>query len=445
MYAGISIDSDVDFSLLSEVDLKDKMGLNNSNGSNNNNNNNGKTEREKDRGSLLSTRSSSAYTSVNTTSATATAAREREDATVQSLESYTYGGKGDRGSKSKLSPLIPISARVSQQKEIGMGEKEKDEEVKVSVEGELVVKIVVEVENKEEPITNTEVEGDRHVPSPGPSPCLFSNPWEEDKHDNTQEGEEEDDPNIKYLLLTPANLGCMPPIEEEEQIERRPNTASIGMPAISSAKKCRDLDWMEEEKERDGITDKEKVRERDRERERERERDRERDRGSPRGLEDDPQGNAHFVKQYLHSSKQPVSFKGGPRHSGTGSLQHRASSNATPILGLGLGGVPVTTRSDLYKEGNSNRERERDRPASRSKSVEEAEGTATDNPVWDISNSLNYEAAGYRMDMNFSGANSMVADPYSVPNSVSHHRTDGRYQYGTDIGESPTMFLHKTR
>lgn len=97
VYAGNFLDTDVDMSLLGEPEGKEG-GLN-----------------KAEKGSMLSTRSSSAYTSVNASCPLNTkcsdAVRVREEATVQVEENYTYGSCR-KISLSHLQPL-PVHAGPS--------------------------------------------------------------------------------------------------------------------------------------------------------------------------------------------------------------------------------------------------------------------------------------------------------------------------------------------
>lgn len=200
---GRFLDPDVDMSLLNDVDGKE-----------------GRDEKmtsKTDKGSLVSTRSSSVYTAINPLglgSASATvrsseADRDREEATVQVQESYSYGSRTPK--KGTAMPTPPSSQSLSVSVKTCHIEREKEKEK--------------EREREKDSETSFN-DGD------------MDRPWEEDKRDRLREEEElGQDGSRKFLLLTPANLGCMPPVDEDflEPIRAPVTGMGGGIPTGSKA------------------------------------------------------------------------------------------------------------------------------------------------------------------------------------------------------------------
>lgn len=325
MYAGIFIDADVDLSPRSEVDCRDRFIL------------------KSEKSGLLSSVSSSVHgTNSLNPLRHVEAAREREDATAQAQESYTYALGGKESSITRAGILE--SSKGGQRIKVG-GERDVEDDCDCD-----------------------EDETDR--------------PWEDDEPlDSILEEVSSNswDPHLQPLLLTPANLGCMPAIDEDTLERPKPMEA----PILAAPRKPREQGWLDEEK-GSALS-----------------------RGKGRkgyGFEEDNIGNAHFVMQYMHANNRQLGLglnsRGGYRAS-----NGRIDSSPIP---------PPFDRHDPNRDINQSTSRA-------GRSTEEVEGT--DNVVWDASNSLNYEAAGYRAEMNFSGTNSMVACPPSAANS----RLDSRY------------------
>ena len=168
-----------------------------------------------EKGSLVSTRSSSVYTAVNPMGLGSAAAivrsseadRDREEATLQVQESYSYGSRTPKKGTAMHTPAS--SQSLSTSAITGQIEREKERE-----------------KERERDSENSFNDGD------------MDRPWEEDKRDRLREEEEVgQDGSRKFLLLTPANLGCMPPVDEDfPEPLRAPGTGmGNGIPTGSKA------------------------------------------------------------------------------------------------------------------------------------------------------------------------------------------------------------------
>lgn len=318
------IDEDVDLSLLSEVDGKDRYVL------------------KSERSGRLSTVSSSLQGAVANPLRHVEAAREREDATAQAQESYTYALNGRESCVTRAGILE--SSKSSQRTKAG---------------GERYVDNDCDCDDDE-----------------------IDRPWvDDDPVDSILEEKLSSscDPHLQPLLLTPANLGCMPAIDEDSVERPKP----VEAPILAAPRKPREQGWVDEEK---GSS-----------------LSRGKGRKGNAFEEETGMGNHHFVMQYMHANNKHLglglSNKGGYR-SGNGRIE--------------ISPIPGPDRHDSNRDGyRSNSRAER--------STEEIDGV--DSANWDPSNNLNYEAAGYRTDMNFSGTNSMVA----CPHSAAHSRLDSHY------------------
>jgi hypothetical protein len=209
-------------------------------------------------------------------------------------------------------------------------------------------------------------------------------PWEDEKEKGKARDEEEDDPdyNRKFLLLTPANLGCMPPADDDISEPTR-GTGAGAAPASNMKTRGQGQYWEEGEQGRE----KEKQKE------------------NPR-LEEAATATAEGDVHYVRQSTNSVAFLGessqGARRAASGL---HAPSGAEGSLDTGY----------LRQQHGTGYGHADPHP----------EEFCTSNPLRDLSKGprgagagaalavdsnqmLNYESAGYNQKSTFEGTNSMI-------------------------------------
>lgn len=317
-----------------------------------------------EKGSVLSTMSSSAYTSVNPSCSArySEKCRLREEGTVQAQESYSYGSCR----RSHPSPQPPAHAQnhpplpptASTGAGTGTGS--------LPVSGRTSQNRLEKEREKDSEYSYNDGDIDR--------------PWDDDKSKTREEDDDDPDAHKKFLALTPANLGSMPQIDEDyPEAPRREE----GMPI--PAMKARTLYW------EDGEETREKYKE------------------NIQSEEVGAGGDAHFVRQSINSLGFIAGSSQGAR---------RDANGCTPSGG----------EDSLYigyrRRGYGQQERVEEpiavpvSSASKTPKAElaRAEVMHHDNDVVDASNTLNYESAGYRLMSTFEGTNTMNTDQHgSLP------------------------------
>lgn len=314
-----------------------------------------------EKGSVLSTMSSSAYTSVNPSSTArySERCRLREEATVQAQESYSYGscrrayhGFQPQGSSQNLPPLPP-SSNTGAGTGTGIGS--------LPVSGRTSQNRLEKEREKDSEYSYNDGDIDR--------------PWDDDKSKTRDEDEDDPDIHRKFLALTPANLGSMPQTDEDyPEVPRREE--GMPMPAMKS----RTLYW------EDGEETREKYKE------------------NIQSEEAGAGGDAHFVRQSINSLGFLAGSSQGARRDANGLCTPSGGEDSLYIgyrrRGYGQQerieepiAVPISSASKTPKT-----------------ELARAEVAHHDDHVIDASNMLNYESAGYRLMSTFEGTNTMNTD-----------------------------------
>lgn len=217
-------------------------------------------------------------------------------------------------------------------------------------------------------------------------------PWEEETEKGRERAreEDEDDPDFyrKYLVLTPANLGCMPPADDEVSEPQRGAGAGLGTAQPSNQKaRGQGQYWEEGEQGRE----KEKYKE------------------NPR-LEDvaTAEGDAHYVRQsttsvaFMGESSQGARRAASGMHAPSGAEESLDTGYLRQQQGIGY------SRADSHAEEFSTSNALRDLSRAAWGTGAGPSAGAVPAPAPDTSQVLNYESAGYNQKSVFEGTNSMV-------------------------------------
>ena len=216
-------------------------------------------------------------------------------------------------------------------------------------------------------------------------------PWEEEKGRDRAREEEEDDPdfNRKFLLLTPANLGCMPPADDDVSEPTRGTGAGVAPPSNVKTRGQGQY-WEEGEQGRE----KEKHKE------------------NPR-LEEaataTAEGDAHYVRQsansiaFLGESSQGARRAASGLHAPSGAEGSLDTGYLRQQHGTGYG--HADPHPEEFCTTNAMRDHSR---GTKGGGGGGGGGGGVAVLAVDTNQVLNYESAGYNQKSTFEGTNSMI-------------------------------------